>query len=119
MPGCGVLPFGRISAGEIAMNLARYFLLSSGNEWLVTLEGRTIGRYRSRTEATEAAVVMADLMGAMHYDADVIVQAEPGGPLELVWAYGGEGVAKPVGRRAAEAGKPRRHVRLVQRGEAA
>jgi hypothetical protein len=101
------------------MSLARYFLLQAGSEWLVTLEGRVMASYPSRTEAVEAAIVMADLMGAMAHDADVVVQTEPSKSLELVWTYGVDKVPRVVARRKAEAEKPKRHVHLVQRGEAA
>jgi hypothetical protein len=114
----GVILFGGVP-GRRSMHLARYFLLSSGKEWLVTLEGRVIGRYPSRTEATEAAVVMADLMGAMHYDADVVIESEPDGALELIWVYGEDLLPRPVGPRIPDKAAPRHHVRLVQRGEAA
>jgi hypothetical protein len=101
------------------MSLARYFLLQAGSDWLVTLEGRVMASYPSRTEAVEAAIVMADLMGAMHYDADVMVQTEPAKSLELIWTYGVDKLSGAVVRRKAEAEKPKRHVHLVQRGEAA
>jgi|SRR5688572_23912101 hypothetical protein len=101
------------------MSLARYFLLRAGNNWLVTLEGRIMVSCASRTEAVEAAIVMADLMGAMHYDADVMVEQEPGKALELIWTYGRDKLPATAARRKAEAQKPRRHVHLVQRGEAA
>ena len=101
------------------MSLARYFLLRAGNDWLITLEGRVMASCASRTEAVEAAIVMADLMGAMHYDADVMVEEEPGQPLELVWTYGHSKMPAAIAKRKAEAQKPRRHVHLVQRGEAA
>ena len=101
------------------MSLARYFLLQAGSDWLVTLEGRVMASYPSRTEAMEAAIIMADLMGAMHYDADVVVQTEPAKSLELVWTYGVDKLPTPVARRKMDAEKPKRHVHLVQRGEAA
>ena len=101
------------------MNLARYFVQSRGNEWLVTFEGVVMGSYPSRTEATEAAIVMADLMGAMRYDADVMVEAEPGGALEMAWAYGSGRAPAPMPQRRTAAEMPRPHVHLVQRGEAA
>jgi hypothetical protein len=101
------------------MSLARYFLLQVGNDWLITLEGRVMATCASRTEAVEAAIVMADLMGAMHYDADVMVEPEPGKSLELVWTFGRNKLPAPVARRKADAQKPPHHVHLVQRGEAA
>jgi hypothetical protein len=101
------------------MNLARYFVLSRGEEWLVTFEGAVLGNHPSRTEATEAAIVMANLMGAMRYDADVMVETEPGGRLEAAWVYGNERVPVPASPRKSMTEMPRRHVHLVQRGEAA
>jgi hypothetical protein len=101
------------------MNLTRYFVLSTRKEWLVTLEGSVMGRYLSRTEAIEAAIVMAHLMGAMQYDADVVLEAEPSGALETVWVYKRDGLAMPIHQRKASFDKPRKHVRQVQRGEAA
>jgi hypothetical protein len=101
------------------MNLARYFVLSTGKEWLVTLDGSVMGRYPSRTEAIEAAIIMADLMGAMQYDADVVLEAEPGSALETVWTYGRDGRPTTIHQRKAILEKPRKHVWLVQRGEAA
>jgi hypothetical protein len=110
---------GRLPAGEVFMNLARYFVLSSGEEWLVTFEGAVMGRYPTRTEATEAAVVMANLMGAMRYDADVMVEAALGGRLEVIWVYGQGRLPTPKAKRKGTPEMPRRHIHLVQRGEAA
>jgi len=101
------------------MNQARYFVLSRGDEWLVTFEGAVMGRFPSRTEAAEAAIVMANLMGAMRYDADVMVEAKPGDRLEVIWAYGQGRVPTPKSPRKGAAEMPRRHIHLVQRGEAA
>ena len=106
------------------MNLARYFLIQIGDRWYVTLEGRPMSSYPTRTEAVSAAVVMADL-GAMHHDADVMVDMGPGVPLELIWSYGRDAVppprVPPQPEKPApepEAG-PHLHVRQVQHGEAA
>lgn len=108
------------------MNLARYFLIQIGDRWYVTLEGRPMSSYPTRTEAVSAAVVMADLMGAMHHDADVMVDMGPGMPLELIWSYGRDAVPPPrVPPPQAEApeSEPETglhlHVRQVQHGEAA
>ena len=70
------------------MRLARYFLLRHGELWLVTLEGQVMARAATRTEAIESAIVMADLMGAMHHDADVMIDNDDGGALEPIWSYG-------------------------------
>jgi len=64
-----------------------YFVLRAGSRWLVTFDGMAMGRFSSRTEALEAAIVMADLMGAMHHDADVMVETTPDRPLELAWTF--------------------------------
>jgi hypothetical protein len=68
------------------MSEARYFVFSRGNDWLVTLDGDLLVRHQSRDAAVKSAVVMADLMGAMRHDADVMVEAE--GQLGLAWTYG-------------------------------
>jgi hypothetical protein len=106
------------------MNLARYFLMRVGDRWYVTLEGRAMSSYATRSQAISAAIVMADLMGAMHHDADVMVEVGSGLPLELVWSYGRDDVpaprvkSKPQPERAPEPIEDH-HVRLVQRGETA
>lgn len=70
------------------MGLARYFVVRHNDEWLVTLEGRTMAVHRSQPKAINSAIIMADLMGAMHHDADVMAEDSPGAPLRLVWTYG-------------------------------
>jgi hypothetical protein len=99
------------------MRLARYFLLRRNDMWLVTLEGQIMARAATRTEAIEAAMVMADLMGAMHHDADVMIENEGDQGLELLWSYGRDKLPKRLRRRAKADATPA-HVRLVQRGEA-
>jgi len=107
------------------MGLVRYFITPLDGEWLVTLEGGPIGRYPSCADAVEAAIVMADLMGAMQHDADVMLERAPGEPLELIWTFGVDQMprqrARSVTRPAAtsDAAKVRPHVRRIQRGEAA
>lgn len=68
------------------MSLARYFVMPVGDEWIVTLDGATIGRHASRQAALNSAIIMADLMGSMQHDADVMIQGE--GRLDLAWTYG-------------------------------
>lgn len=68
------------------MSLARYFVFERGNDWLVTLDGAPIGRHPDRAEAVSSAIVMADLMGAMKHDADVVLEAD--GHLSIAWTYG-------------------------------
>jgi hypothetical protein len=101
------------------MSHARYFVMSTGTAWIVTLDGAAMGRFATRTEAVEAAIVMADLMGAMQHDADVMVEMGRGLPLELAWTYG-RGEA-PKARRPAslEPESPPARVRHIQQGAAA
>lgn len=77
------------------MGLARYFVLRHDDQWLVTLEGRTMARHPTQAQAVGSAIVMADLMGAMHHDADVMVEDEPGMPLRLAWTYGEDKLPDP------------------------
>ena len=100
------------------MHLARYFLLRHGDTWLVTLEGRVMIRAATRTEAIESAIVMADLMGAMHHDADVMIENEDSAALEVVWAYGRDKLPRRLRKRTQAAPASHAHIRLVQRGEA-
>jgi hypothetical protein len=69
------------------MGLARYFVFEINDKWLITLGGQPIARHSTRDAAVTGAIVMADLMGAMHHDADVVVD-RGGGKLEFTWAYG-------------------------------
>jgi hypothetical protein len=68
------------------MALARYFVFESDHDWLVTLDGAPIGRHPNRSAALNSAIVMADLMGTMRHDADVMV--DDGGKLAIAWTYG-------------------------------
>jgi len=68
------------------MSLARYFVFERGPDWLVTLDGAPLGRHTDRAEALSSAIVMADLMGAMKHDADVVLEAD--GQLAIAWTYG-------------------------------
>jgi hypothetical protein len=68
------------------MSLARYFVFERGPGWLITLDGAAIGRHPSRAAAINSAIVMADLMGSMKHDADVMLEAD--GRLEVAWTYG-------------------------------
>lgn len=101
------------------MGEVRCFLVPADGAWLVTLEGRVMARCASRTEATETAMVMADLMGAMHYDADVMAQTNASTPLELIWSYGRDKLPRKLRRKTKRQPAPHPHIRLVQRGEAA
>lgn len=79
------------------MTLARYFVFSHGEQWLVTLDGDLIGRHASRAQAVNSAIVMADLMGAMAHEAEVMVDS--GGKLDLAWTYGADPL--PTSEQAA------------------
>ena len=80
------------------MSLARYFVFSRNGEWIVTLDGVRIGRHGSRQPALLSAIVMADLMGSMRYEADVMVEDD--GRLALAWTYGENPVPTDMGRAA-------------------
>ena len=68
------------------MSLARYFVFENAHDWLVTLDGTRLGRHPDRAAAVGSAIVMADLMGSMQHDADVMVEQD--GRLEIAWTYG-------------------------------
>jgi hypothetical protein len=79
------------------MSMVRYFVFHSGKQWLITLDGDLLSRHPSRAAAVKSAAVMADLMGAMHHEADVMVESEAG--LAVAWTYGSDAV--PVAEQAA------------------
>lgn len=68
------------------MSLARYFVFERHGDWIVTLDGVPLGHHSSQPVALNSAIVMADLMGAMRHDADVMVERD--GTLEIAWTYG-------------------------------
>lgn len=68
------------------MNHVRYFVMPHAGHWLVTLEGRTMAHVASKAEAINSATVMADLMGSMGHDADVML--DDGETLAIIWTYG-------------------------------
>ena len=68
------------------MSLARYFVFERDDDWLVTLDGTPLARHGNREAAISSAIVMADLMGAMQHDADVMIETH--GELEIAWTYG-------------------------------
>ena len=80
------------------MALARYFVFERGHDWLVTLDGAALGRHRDRSAALSSAIVMADLMGSMRHDADVMV--DEGGKLEIAWTYGLDALPQQRGEAA-------------------
>ena len=67
-------------------DIARYFVFERNGQWLITLDGTRVGRHDSRPSALNSAIVMADLMGSMKHDADVMI--EDAGALTLAWTYG-------------------------------
>ena len=79
------------------MSAVRYFVFNSGKDWLITLDGDLLSRHPSRDAAIKSAAVMASLMGAMHHEADVVVEAD--GKLQIAWTYGADAV--PMAERAA------------------
>ena len=68
------------------MSLARYFVFEREHDWLVTIDGTAVGRHPRRSTAVNSAIVMADLMGSMQHDADVMIEAD--GKLEIAWTFG-------------------------------
>jgi len=77
------------------MSSARYFVFAIDQQWLVSLDGALIGRHEGRREALQSAIVMADLMGSMRHDADVIVEDD--GQLDIAWTYGVDPLPARVG----------------------
>jgi hypothetical protein len=66
--------------------LARYFVFERNGKWLVTLDGAPVGRHASRPSALNSAIIMADLMGSMKHEADVMMEED--GQLTIAWTYG-------------------------------
>lgn len=81
------------------MSHIRYFVIPHNENWLVTLEGRRMAQVAGRREAINSAIVMADLMGSMGYDADVML--DEGEKLTLIWTYGKNTVRGTHPRRVA------------------
>jgi hypothetical protein len=83
------------------MTLARYFVFQQNDTWIVGFEGRVMAHFLTRTAALDSAKGMANLMGAMHYDADVML--DDGGPLKEIWVYGRDQLVSPAKRRRKRA----------------
>jgi hypothetical protein len=66
--------------------LARYFVFQNRERWIVVLDGMIVGFHGTRQEAMRSAIVMADLMGSMNHEADVLLEAD--GHLDFAWTYG-------------------------------
>ena len=80
------------------MSLARYFVFESGPSWVVMLDADIVGRHETRDGAVRSAIVMADLMGSMQHEADVLVEA--GEQLQLAWTYGTDPLPETLGAAA-------------------
>jgi hypothetical protein len=80
------------------MSLARYFVFERDKQWIIALDGTPLARHPSRPEALKSAIVMADLMGSMRHEADVMLESD--GHLDLAWTYGSDPLPTP-GERAA------------------
>lgn len=95
------------------MGHARYFVMPHATHWLVTLEGRTMAHVTTKNQAINSAIVMADLMGSMGHDADVML--DEGEKLALIWVYGKNRIRGAHPRKVAvpRARSPRSHVRRV------
>lgn len=76
------------------LRVARYFVFNQAGRWLVALEGRPLARHADRNSAIHSAIIMADLRGAMHYDTDVVVEAD--GRLDIVWMFGANALPAPM-----------------------
>lgn len=86
------------------MTLARYFVFHLGDAWIVGFEGRVMAHFLTKTAALDSARGMANLMGAMHYDADVML--DEGGRLHRIWAYGEDRLISPARRRRTLRDRP-------------
>ncbi len=80
------------------MSSARYFVFNRARDWLVTLDGQPIGRHGTREAALNSAIIMADLMGSMKHDADVMVEDD--GHLDIAWTYGDDPLPAEFGAAA-------------------
>jgi hypothetical protein len=94
----------------------RYFVIPHADHWLVTMEGRPMAHVTTRNEAINSAIVMADLMGNMGHDADVMLdEAEK---LTLIWTYGKDAFEGSHPRKVTPPPRPptNSHVKLVELG---
>ena len=94
----------------------RYFVIPHAENWLVTLDGRAMAHVSTRREAINSAIVMADLMGSMGYDADVML--DEGEKLALIWTYGADAFrgARPRKVLRPRPSPARSHVKPVALG---
>src|SRR5215217_3985981 len=95
------------------MGHARYFVMPHATHWLVTLEGRSMAHVATKTEAVNSAIVMADLMGSMGHDADVML--DDGEKLAVIWTYGESTFRGSRPRKVALPRRPgsRSHVKVA------
>lgn len=77
------------------MSLARYFVFPHHSQWIVALDGAPLALQPDRDAAVSSAIVMADLMGSMHHDADVLVENEDG-QLTVAWTFGRDPVPRSM-----------------------
>lgn len=96
------------------MTHARYFVTRHADHWRISVESRTMGQLPTRDEAITSAIVMADLMGSMGHDADVML--DEGEKLALIWTYGKDRVRGSHPRKVARPPRPgrRSHVKPVE-----
>ena len=64
----------------------RYFVTPHADHWRVSLESRTMSQVATKDAAINSAIVMANLMGNMGHDADVML--DDGEKLAVIWTYG-------------------------------
>ena len=77
------------------MGMARYFVINRTGKWFVTLDGAHLAACDTRGQALGKAAGMANLMGKMGHDADVMI--EQGDGLNLAWTHGVD--PYPIGAR--------------------
>ncbi len=65
----------------------RYFVTPMDEAWHVTVNGMSMARCPTAEAAVSRAAGMANLMGKMGHDSDVML-AIPNRPLELIWTHG-------------------------------
>jgi len=78
---------------------ARYFVFGSGDQWLVVMDGNKLATCQTQGQAVGKAAAMANLMGKMGHDADVMVEDDDA--LNLAWTYGVDSYPLTAQRRPA------------------
>jgi hypothetical protein len=69
------------------MAYVRYFVTPVEGAWHVTLDGVSMAQCPSVGTAVSRAIAMANLMGKMGHESDVML-AIPEKPLALIWTHG-------------------------------